>query len=105
MIELFCEERPLSFIFTYGLLYGDLAKIEFKGRVFVSTDKKEAKDLEKKGPDAITTDMRTDLLNFILLRTHVESLRLEETFNLPFHSQPPQVKFGQEEGFPPDSIK
>lgn len=84
-----------SFAFTYTLNYGEIAKIEFEGVVYVEIeDKSVVKELEK---DKKTSDneLRKFILDVVLARTHVESLHLEEKLNLPFHIQSPRVSFGE----------
>ncbi len=84
------KDSVFSFQFTYSLDYDSTAKIEFSGQIFMSVDKKLAKELEKDNK-IIPDDLKTTLLNFILFRTHVESLHLEEKLNLPFHISSPKA--------------
>ena len=93
------SDSIFSFEFTYSLDYDDVAKIEFSGEVFLFVDKKIAKDLEKE-KKVIPDEIKTTLLNFILFRTHVESLHLEEKLNIPFHVSSPRAAVNSK-----DSVK
>ena len=85
------KETAFGFDFTYILKYQEFAQIEFSGKIYAAFDKKIAKDLEKDSKD-IPNDARTLLLNYILYKTHVETLHLEEKLNLPFHMDSPKVR-------------
>ena len=85
------EDNIHSIKFEYATTYPEIAKIEFVGKVFVSVDKKLAKEIEKEGAMAIDNKMKEALLNFVIYKTHIESLKLEENLTLPFHSNIPRV--------------
>jgi len=83
--------------FTYSVNYHpEFAKIELKGQVFVRTDVKKSKEILKQWKTKkIADELKMPLLNFILRKSNLKSLELEEEMNLPLHIQLPQLK-GQE---------
>lgn len=92
------DSKPLFTIdFIYTLEYSDVAIIEFKGKIYITIEKKDSKDLEKDPDKYLNKDKRSELLNFLLFKTHVEALRLEEIFNLPFHAVAPQIRIGDKD--------
>ncbi len=94
------RKQIYSFEFTYLVEYENIAKISFKGAVYVEVDSSEDKDLlknlEKPGYKLSDNDLRKFILDIVLARTHVECLHLEEKLGLPFHIQSPRVSFGKE---------
>lgn len=86
----FERKNPVfEFKFTYNLKFEDIAEILFKGSVFIEIeDKTILKELEK---NLINDDLKKLILDYVLSKTHVDSLNLEEKFNLPFHISPPRV--------------
>ena len=95
------SKKPVyGFDFTYLIDYEKIAKISFKGTVYIeidsSEDKELFKDLEKPGYKLSNNDLRKIILDIVLARTHVECLHLEEKLGLPFHIQAPRVSFGSE---------
>ena len=86
----FERKNPVfEFKFTYNLKFEDIAEIFFKGSVFIEIDDKSVlKELENK---SVNNDVRKLILDYVLIKTHVDSLNFEEKFNLPFHIAPPRV--------------
>jgi hypothetical protein len=91
------KQDIFSFSFVYAISYEEVAKLSFKGKVYIEIeDKSLVKDLEKSGSKFTDDELRKFILDLVLARTHVESLHLEERLNLPFHIQSPRVSFGKE---------
>jgi hypothetical protein len=91
--ELETKDPVFSFEFVYTMDYDDVAKVEFKGIIFAEVDdKKLAKEFEKEN-NVTDSEARKVILDFLLFKTHVESLHLEEKLGLPFHVQSPRVNF------------
>ena len=91
------EKDPVfSFDFTYTLDFEDTAKIEYSGKIFTTINKKISKDVEKNTKD-IPNELRSMILDFVLHRTHVESLHLEERLGLPFHISSPKTQIKSKE--------
>ena len=91
------KQDIFSFSFIYTISYEEVAKLSFKGKVYIEIeDKVIVKDLEKSGSKFSDEELRKFILDMVLARTHVESLHLEERLNLPFHIQSPRVSFNKE---------
>jgi len=80
----------LSFSFTYSLNYEKTAKISFSGKVYIELDDKLASEIIE-DKNKISNDLRKLVLDYVLIKTHVESLHLEEKLGLPFHIKSPSV--------------
>jgi len=93
------SEKPIfSFEFVYDIEYEKVAKISFKGTIYIEIEEKSIiKELEEDNPKITDNTLRKFILDIVLARTHVESLHLEEKLNLPFHIQSPRVSIGEKE--------
>ena len=86
-----------SFEFVYSIIYEDIANLEFKGLIYIEIEKEEiVLDLEENKPFQ-DKELRKFIIDAILRKTYVESLRLEEKLNLPFHLQSPKVNISSQE--------
>jgi hypothetical protein len=81
-----------SFGFIYLIDYEDIASLIFEGSVFVELDEIKASEVERNKKN-IDDDLKKLILDFVLSKTYIESLHLEERLGLPFHIRPPQVNF------------
>ena len=62
------------------------------GYVLVSTEKKEAKEILKTWKSKDLDDkIRLDILNFIISKTGLKALQIEEDLDLPFHMPFPRI--------------
>ena len=88
--ESFNRKSPVfEFNFTYTLDFEGFAQIQFKGSVYIEVDdKKIVKELENKKVD---NELKKLILDYVLSKTHVDSLNLEEKLGLPFHVSAPRV--------------
>ena len=85
-----------GFNFNYSLEYGDSARIEFNGVVYLElSDPKVIKEIEKT-KKTMDDNLKKAILEIVFARTHVESLHLEEKLGLPFHIQSPRVTLKEE---------
>ena len=93
------SEKPIfSFEFVYDIEYEKVAKISFKGTIYIEIEEKSIiKELEEDNPKITDNTLRKFILDIVLARAHVESLHLEEKLNLPFHIQSPRVSIGEKE--------
>jgi len=88
------KEDIVKVKFVYGINYDpEFAKIELEGNVLFSLESKKAKDLinqwkEKK----ISEDFKIILFNFILRKSNLKALQLEDEMNLPLHIPMPSLK-------------
>jgi hypothetical protein len=83
------DSAIFSFDFKYVLDYEDHASIDIKGKVYLNVDKKDAKDIEKE--KRVADNVKEIIMNYIMIKTYVETLHLEEMLGLPFHRRAPQV--------------
>ena len=88
------NEDLLKIEFNYTVNYSpELAKIDLTGQVFIRADSKESKDILKQWKDKkLSEDIKMPLLNFILRKSNIKSLELEDEMNLPSHITLPQLK-------------
>src|SRR3989344_1354581 len=88
------NEELLKINFTYTVNYNpNLAKIELSGQVFIRTDSKKSKDILKQWKNKkLAEDFEMPLLNFILRKSNLKALELEEEMNLPLHIPLPHLK-------------
>jgi len=88
------KEDIVKVKFVYGINYDpEFAKIELEGNVLFSLESKKAKNLinqwkEKK----ISEDFKIILFNFILRKSNLKALQLEDEMNLPLHIPMPSLK-------------
>ncbi len=88
------EQLAILIIFNFGLEYGKAGDLELKGHIvfYDSEDKlKEliaAWDKNKRLPP----EFSMFIFNFILLKSHVKSLELEEEVGFPLHLKLPKFK-------------
>jgi len=77
-------KEVFSVDFDYTLTYEEISKIIFEGEIFFTFEEGDEKE-------KISLENRKHFLRFVLAKTHVELLHLEEQLNLPFHIKPPQI--------------
>jgi hypothetical protein len=81
---------PYNFIVDYK----ELGKIEIEGILFVSTDSKTIKTIEKAQKEKnYKTEEFTRISNLILQKSSVKAFELEDEFGLPIHIKLPEIKF------------
>ncbi len=88
------NEIVLKIKFDYNIEYKeDLANIELKGNLLIVLDKKEGKKVIKswKKKD-LSEKFKLGIFNFILKRSNVKALSLEEDMGLPLHIPLPSLK-------------
>jgi len=92
-VEALKEVSLLKLTFEFKLEYKpDIANIEIGGYVLISTEKKEAKEILKKWKSKeLDDEMRLNVLNFIISKTSLKALQIEEDLELPFHMPFPRV--------------
>ena len=81
-----------NFNFIYLIDYDDVASLVFEGSVYVELEEDKAKEVEK-DKNNIDDQLKKLILDFVLSKTYIESLHLEERLGLPFHIRPPQANF------------
>ena len=88
------EEDVIQVNFNYSILYNpEIAKIDFKGRVLLVTDKEKAKEIEEMWRNKkMTEEFRITLFNIILRKANIKALELEEEIGLPLHVPLPTLK-------------
>lgn len=91
-------EDLLEIGFKYEITYEpDMAKIELNGRVLLTVDSKEGKnilrDWKKK---KLADEFKLSLFNIILKKSSIKALELEEDMNLPYHIQLPRLTANKE---------
>jgi hypothetical protein len=88
------KDQVLEIEFLFSVDYEPkVAKVELKGRLFLSVEPKLAKEIlrqwkKKKMPE----DFRHILFNIILKKSTLKALSLEEELNLPLHMPLPSFR-------------
>jgi len=88
------KEQLVEVSFNYKINYlPDYATLELGGNIILSLEPKIARDVlaqwkEKKMP----VEFKIALFNFIIRKSSVKALQLEEEMNLPYHIPFPSVK-------------
>ncbi|MEM3091189.1 MAG: hypothetical protein QXX55_01835 [Candidatus Pacearchaeota archaeon] len=93
------EEDVIAITFSYKVGYSpNFAEIELKGKMIISGESKEIKDLlnEWKNKE-IFGDAKLFIFNIILKRSTVRALQFEEELGLPFHIPLPFFNKGNKE--------
>lgn len=88
------EESVVKVGFEYSVDYQpDIAKVELSGTVLLAFDKKEASEIVSNWKNKkMSEDFRITMFNFILRKSNIKALELEEQMNLPLHVPMPSVK-------------
>jgi len=93
------DEEVLQIVFNYTLNYNpNIAKLAFSGSVILLVDQKDAKKILKQWEEKkIPEEIKISLFNFILRKTNIKALELEEELNLPLHVSFPSLKLQKKE--------
>jgi len=85
----------LNVKFDYSLNYDpDFAKLAFSGDILFSIEPEKIKEILKEWQNKkMPKDFKILLFNFILQKTSLKALQLEEDTNLPPHFNLPSLKF------------
>ncbi len=88
------EESFIGVKFKFNLLYDpEIAKIELAGDIIFSVEDKATEDIIKQWKTKqIPEDFRVALYNFILRKSNLKALELEDEMNLPLHISLPFLK-------------
>jgi len=80
-------EKILGVNFNVFIIYEpEIAKITFSGGLLLTLEKKPFDEVIKKWKEKqLPEDFRMDLFNFILTKSNIKALQLEEELNLPYH--------------------
>ena len=88
------EEDALTLLFEFGLDYGKAGILELKGHIIFYDSKDQIKEIydfwEKN--KRLPTEFSTHMFNFIMLKSTVRALSLEEEVGLPLHLRLPRFK-------------
>lgn len=87
------EEGVIGVSFTYLLNYNPgIATLSFSGSLLFLVDQKQAKEIISQwGDKKISDEIKFPLFNFILRKTTIRALELEEELDLPLHITFPTV--------------
>ena len=93
------KEELVGVKFSYKVEYDPLiANIEIKGAVLLALEPKQAKEVLKRWKDKqIPEDFKMFLFNFILRKSNIKAIQLEDEMNLPLHIPLPRVSKQQEQ--------
>jgi hypothetical protein len=93
------EEEAVQIAFNYDLNYNpNLAKLAFSGDIVILADQKDAKKILKQWEDKkISEEIKISLFNFILRKTSIKALELEDELNLPLHIAFPSLQLKKKE--------
>jgi hypothetical protein len=84
----------LSVKFKYDIEYSsNFAKINFIGNILLSLESKESKNLLKEFKNKKISDyFKIPLFNFILRKSNIKALELEDELSIPLHIRLPYLK-------------
>jgi len=93
-IEFLKDLIPLKFSFEFIIMYEpSIANIKIEGYVIVSVTKQQAKDIIKKWDKKnLDEELKIDIFNFIISKTSLKALQIEEDLDLPYHLPFPRIK-------------
>jgi len=93
-IEFLKDLIPLKFSFEFTIMYEpSIANIKIEGYVIVSVTKQQAKDIIKKWDKKnLDEELKIDIFNFIISKTSLKALQIEEDLDLPYHLPFPRIK-------------
>lgn len=88
------EEKLLSVNFDYEVSYDpEIAKINLAGNIIFALEPKIAKDILKQWEEKkIPEDFKYNLFNFIMRKSNLKALQLEDEIGLPLHIPLPSLK-------------
>lgn len=88
------ESDALLINFEFGLDYGKAGNLELKGHIiFYDNEEKVKEILESWGKNKrLSPDFSTYIFNFVMLKSNVKALELEEEVGLPLHLKLPRFK-------------
>jgi predicted component of viral defense system (DUF524 family) len=98
-IEMIKDYSTLRFDFEFNISYNpNFASIKIKGYLFSSVEKKEGKEIMKEWKEGKLNDnLKTEILNFIILKVSLKALQIEEDLGLPYHIPFPRISIKKEE--------
>ncbi len=93
------NEEVLKFYFEFTIKYEPkTANVDISGYVLLSVDKTASKEILKKWKSKkISDEVRIPLFNFILTKSNIKALSLEEDLNLPPHVPMPRLSNQQQQ--------
>jgi hypothetical protein len=96
-IKLSSNDVPLRFDFDLRIDYNpSIAEILFSGSVLIAFKKKEGKKvLEEWKAKKLNQEVQVPLFNFIIAKTSLKALKIEEELNLPPHIPFPKINPNQ----------
>jgi hypothetical protein len=72
--------------------YKELGNISIEGIIFISTDPKTIKEIQKSWKDKkFETEEQIQITNLIIRKSSIKAFALEEELGLPFHIQLPSL--------------
>ncbi len=89
------KEMPsLMITFSFEIDYGKAGGLELKGYVLYYDSEKVLKELmdEWKKGHKLPPEFSTQIFNFVLLKSNIKGLQLEEEVGLPLHLRLPRFK-------------
>lgn len=88
------ESDALLINFEFGLDYGKAGNLELKGHIIFYDNAEKVKELlESWGKNKrLPPDFSTYIFNFVMLKSNVKALELEEEVGLPLHLKLPRFK-------------
>jgi len=98
-LELIKDKSSLKVDFEFTVDYKpDVANIVFNGNVMILLEKDQAKNILKKWKKKeMPVEFKVPLFNFILTKSNLKAMQLEEELNLPTHIPLPKLKAPSEQ--------
>ena len=88
------DDKILSIKFKYGVNYNPgLASVAFEGGLLIALPKKNAEKIMKEWENKnIPDEFKVSVFNFILKKSNLKALQLEDEMNLPSHISMPSLR-------------
>ena len=78
--------------YSFGIDYAELGEVEVKGLLFLSTDPKTIKDIQKAIKDKkLDSQENIALTNLVMQKASIKAFELEEELGLPIHIKLPTI--------------
>ena len=91
-------KETIKIEYAFDIDYGELGKVEIKGLLFLSTDSKTIKDIQKAVKDKkIDSRENITLTNLVMQKASIKAFEIEEELGLPIHIRLPTIEIKNKE--------
>jgi len=83
-------KESIKVTYSFEITYGELGKIELKGLLFLTSDNKTLRELQKAWKSKkLDTEEFIAITNVVMQKASVKALEIEEELGLPIHLRMP----------------